>query len=115
MLKSKTMDGNLVTIESCKASRDSIQKTRERSVHSVYHRVGRLYVGMARTCHNTNRSLEISAKNAVIGFQMCLTFITECSVINKTIEVGSNHRGSTKLEVSLREERYAWAGGPQID
>ncbi len=31
-------------------------------------------------------AMEISAKNAVIGFQRCLTFITECSVTNKTLE-----------------------------
>ncbi len=45
-------------------------------------------------------SLKISAKNTVIGFQRCLTFMTECSVTNKTLEVGSNHRKDTKLEVS---------------
>ncbi len=35
---------------------------------------------MPYICSDTNRSLEISANNTVIGFQRCLTFITECSV-----------------------------------
>ncbi len=41
-----------------------------------------------------------SLPKTVIGFQRCLTFITECPVTKKTLEVGSNHRGGTKLKVS---------------
>ncbi len=51
-----------------------------------------LYVGMSLTLiqHNTNGSLEKSAKNLVISFHRPLTFLFGCSVTNKTVELAKN-------------------------
>ncbi len=64
-----------------------------------YHRVGRPYVGMARTC-NTNGSLLLK-QYMVVRLYGYLTFILECSVTTKTVKVASKHRGSTKMELIL--------------
>ncbi len=37
------------------------------------------------------------AKNTVICFYRYLTFIIECSVLNKTLKFAGNYHGSTKL------------------